>query len=227
MKTKYVLTAFLSMTFMINFSYAQVGNCKVLKPEIALSYSGDCKKGLADGKGAAEGKDKYVGKFKDGLPHGNGTYQYANGDVYEGDFKNGMKNGTGKFTFKYMGKDSTYLGNWKEDKLVKKIVPPAYTITQSFNVQRYNVRKVKSGNRIMFAFMQNGKTNLSVSSLSFAESDGSSISLGQERGFDNIRFPFTCKVTYNSLNSFQSATFQNIFEIQITEPGQWLITLYN
>lgn len=227
MKTKYWITTILLVTTMIHFSNAQVGNCKVLKPEIALSYSGDCKKGLANGKGIAEGKDKYEGKFKDGLPHGKGTYQYANGDVYEGDFKSGMKSGNGKFTFKYLGKDSTYMGIWKEDQLVKKVVPPAYTVSQSFNIQRYNVRKVKSGNRIMFAFVQNGKTNLSISSLSFAESDGSSISIGQERGFDNIRFPFTCKVTYTSLNSFQSATFQNIFEIQITEPGQWLVTLYN
>jgi len=215
------------MTLVIRFSFSQETNCKVLKPEIAATYTGDCKNGLANGKGIAQGIDKYEGKFKDGLPHGNGTYQYANGDIYQGDFKNGMKNGNGKFSFKYMSRDSTYQGIWKQDKLVNKTVPTPYTITQNLNIQRYSVRKTNKGNRIMFAFMQNGKTNLSISGLSFAQSDGSPLDIGQERGFDNIRFPFTCKVSYTSLNSFQSSSFQNIFEIQITEPGQWMVTLYN
>lgn len=227
MRTKHLITTLLFVSSVIHFSYSQDVNCKVLKPEIAVSYTGDCKKGLANGKGIAEGKDKYEGKFKDGLPQGNGIYHYANGEIYKGDFKNGMKNGNGKFTFKYMGKDSTYMGIWKEDVLVKKIVPPAYTIVQNFNIQRYSIRKVKSGNRIMFAFMQNGKTNPSISGLSFAESGGIPLDIGQERGFDNIMFPFSCKVTYTSLNSLQSASFSNIFDIQITEPGQWLVTLYN
>ena len=227
MKTKYLLTTFLLMTLVIRFSFSQEVNCKVLKPEIAAIYSGDCKKGLANGKGKAEGIDKYEGRFKDGLPNDNGTYQYANGDIYQGDFKNGMKNGSGSFNFKYMSKDSTYQGIWKEDVFVKKIVPPAYSISQNLNIQRYSVRKSNTGNRIMFAFIQNGKSNVSITGLSFAQSDGSPLDIGQERGFDNIRFPFTCKVSYTSLNSFQSASFQNIFEIQINEPGQWMVTLYN
>ena len=227
MRIKCLIIAFLLVASVSHFSYSQVGDCKVLKPEIAGIYSGDCKKGLANGKGIAEGIDKYEGKFKDGLPHGNGTYQYANGEIYQGDFKNGMKNGNGKFNFKYMARDSTYQGFWKEDVLVKKIVPAAYTITQNLNIQRYSVRKMNSGNRIMFAFIQNGKSNVSITGLSFAESDGSPLNIGQERGFDNIRFPFNCKVTYTSLNSFQTASFQNIFEIQIDSPGQWMVTLYN
>ena len=224
---RYLIISFILTTSVIYSSYSQEGNCKVLKPEIALKYSGDCKKGLASGKGIAEGTDKYEGKFKEGLPYGNGNYQYANGDHYEGSFKDGMKSGQGKFTFKYMGIDSTYLGIWKEDKLVERIVPPAYSIIQNLNIQRYNVRKIGKGNRIMFAFMQNGKTNLSITGLTFGESDGSPLSLGQQQGFDHILFPFHCKVSYTSLNSFQSASFENIFDIQISEPGQWMITLYN
>ena len=227
MRKKYLIITFLLVTSVIPISFSQVVNCKVLKPEIAVTYSGDCKKGLANGKGIAAGTDKYEGKFKDGLPNGNGSYQYANGNTYEGDFKGGMKSGNGKFTFQYMGKDSTYMGIWKEDKLVKKIVPPAYTISQQLNIQRYNVRKMGPGNRIMFAFIQNGKANVSITGLSFAETDGSPLSMGQQKGFDNIRFPFSCKVSYTSLNSFQSASYGNIFEIQITEPGQWMVTLYN
>jgi hypothetical protein len=227
MKTKCLITTFLLMIFAIHSSFSQEGNCKVLKPEIANSYSGDCKKGLANGKGIATGKDKYEGKFKNGLPNGDGLYQYATGEIYEGNFKDGLKNGNGKFTFKYLGKDSTYLGIWKDDQLVKKVIPPAYTIIQQLNVQRFTVQKINAGNRIMFSFIQNGKTNLSLSGLSFAENGGTPITIGQKQGFDNIPIPYNCKVTYTSLNSFRASSSSIVFEIQIHEPGQWLVTLYN
>jgi len=227
MNPKTHLTTLLLTTSVVYSSYSQSGNCKVLKPEIAISYSGECKKGLANGKGVAEGIDKYEGRFKEGLPQGNGTYKYANGDIYDGDFKEGMRSGNGKFTFKFLGRDSTYMGIWNEDKLVKKIIPPAYTVTQKLNLQRYTVTKINSGNRVMFAFMQNGSNNRSVSGLLFAESGGNLINIGQEQGFDNISFPFNCKVSYSSLNSFRTSSTNIIFEIQINEPGQWLVTLYN
>jgi hypothetical protein len=227
MKLQHVIIAFLFFISIVCSLQAQVSECKVLKPEIAASYSGDCKKGLANGKGMAHGIDSYEGKFRNGLPHGNGRYQYANGDVYDGEFKNGLKDGNGKFTYKYLGKDSTYLGIWQEDKFVKKILPAAYTILQNLNVQRYSVQRIGDGNRIMFAFMQNGMYNRSVSGLSFAESGGVSLTLGQEQGFDNIRFPFTCKVIYTSSNSLRTSTYDIIFEIRINEPGQWLVTLNN
>jgi len=227
MKPKHLSITILLLISLFHFSYSQSESCKVLKPEIAASYSGECKKGLANGYGIATGTDKYLGKFKDGLPQGIGTYQFANGEIYEGNFKSGMKDGNGKFTFKYLGKDSTYIGIWKADQFVKKIVPSAYTITQKTNLQRYTVQKMNSGNRIMFVFMQNGMNNKSITSLSFAESGGSALEMGQEQGFDNVQFPFNCKVTYSSSNSLRTANYDVVFEIQINEPGQWLVTLYN
>ena len=40
--------------------------CKVLKADIAGEYSGDCKKGLANGEGISKGENTYEGKFKKG-----------------------------------------------------------------------------------------------------------------------------------------------------------------
>lgn len=202
-------------------------DCKVLKSEIAAKYTGDCKKGLANGKGIAEGTDKYEGKFKEGLPHGFGIYKYANGDIYDGEFKNGLREGNGKFTFKHNGKDSTFNGIWNGDKLVKKVVPAAYSVSQKTNVQRYTVQKVGSGNRVMFSFMQNGMNNRALSGLSFAENSGTSFTMGLDQGFDSVQFPFTCKITYSTQNSLRTASYDVVFEIQINEPGQWLVTLYN
>ena len=34
--------------------------------------------------------DVYVGAFKNGLKHGQGTEMYANGDKYKGEFINGL-----------------------------------------------------------------------------------------------------------------------------------------
>lgn len=211
----------------LTFGTVLAQECKVLKNEIAAKYTGECKKGLANGKGIAEGTDSYEGKFKEGLPHGSGIYKYANGDIYNGDFKNGLRDGNGKFTFKYMGKDSTYNGLWNNDKLVKKIVPAAYAVGQKTNVQRYTVQKIGTGNRVMFSFMQNGMNNRALAGLSFAENSGTSFTMGLDQGFDSVQFPFTCKITYSTQNSLRTASYDVVFEIQITEPGQWMVTLFN
>ncbi|MFY9151621.1 MAG: hypothetical protein WAO52_06395 [Prolixibacteraceae bacterium] len=227
MKANHLTTTFAFLLAFIPLIYSQEQNCKVLKPEIAAKYTGECKKGLANGKGIAEGTDLYDGKFKNGLPHGKGLYRYANGEIYEGDFKNGMKDGNGKFSFKYLGKDSSYSAVWKEGHFIKKITPPPYQIIQSLYVARSTVMKVGEGNRIMFTFMQNGTDNYSITDLSFAGNAGTSLNIGRDQGYDNISFPFTCKVMYVTSNSLRTASYRCVFEVQINQPGQWQVTLYN
>ena len=41
--------------------------------------------------------DKYVGEWKDGEQHGQGTYTFADGDKYVGQYKGDKKNGHGFF----------------------------------------------------------------------------------------------------------------------------------
>ena len=41
---------------------------------------------------------KYVGQFKDGKMHGEGTETYANGDKYVGQYKDDQPHGFGKAT---------------------------------------------------------------------------------------------------------------------------------
>ena len=63
----------------------------------------------SSGKGEGEG-DKYVGEFKDDKPNGQGTYTWPDGRKYEGKFKDGIQNGQAKYT---NPNGEVYVGKWK------------------------------------------------------------------------------------------------------------------
>ena len=56
---------------------------------------------------------KYVGEYKDGKRHGQGTFTHPDGGKYVGEWKDDKPNGQGTFT-DYNGKK--YVGEWKEGK---------------------------------------------------------------------------------------------------------------
>ena len=63
------------------------------------------------GKGEWEG-EKYVGEYKDGKMHGQGTYTWTSGDKYLGEFKNDQKHGQGTYTW---ADGKNYVGEFKND----------------------------------------------------------------------------------------------------------------
>lgn len=158
---KYMMTAFL---FFLSaaFSHAEdSGNiiaqggwiadaktgCKVWNPAPApdesITWSGECKDGKADGKGALEwynhselqstitgvlhdGRcaqdcsakskegDSYVGEMKDNLPHGKGEITRADGSKYDGEFQDGERSGKGTLKF---ASGEVYSGEWKNGRM--------------------------------------------------------------------------------------------------------------
>jgi hypothetical protein len=79
------------------------------------SYEGPLRDGLPDGQGFfqyAQG-DMYEGGVAAGEPHGTGIYLSANRDRYEGDWVAGKREGHGKATFAAGG---SYDGAWKNDQ---------------------------------------------------------------------------------------------------------------
>jgi len=64
------------------------------------------------GKGVGEG-DKYVGEFKSNKYHGQGMYTYSNGDKYVGEYKDDKEHGQGTFTWSNGNK---YMGEFKDGK---------------------------------------------------------------------------------------------------------------
>ncbi|NVN99061.1 MAG: hypothetical protein HXX17_07020 [Geobacteraceae bacterium] len=84
-------------------------SCKVTDSSIAGWYRGECVAGKAHGSGIAVGKDKYAGKFVEGVSQGKGWYQWNNGDIYDGEFAHNDLHGKG--TFKW-NSGAVYVGEF-------------------------------------------------------------------------------------------------------------------
>ena len=57
--------------------------------------------------------DKYDGEWKDDKAHGQGTYTYASGDKYAGEWKDSERTGQGTYTH---ASGDKYAGEWKDSK---------------------------------------------------------------------------------------------------------------
>ncbi|MDA3779115.1 MAG: hypothetical protein PF487_02600, partial [Bacteroidales bacterium] len=127
---KLLLLTFFSFVISINpiISQENIDKCKVLDKNINEYYEGECKKGLAHGKGIAKGIDTYNGKLKKGLPHGYGKYVWKNGSYYEGKWRKGKRNGKGKMYNSLTKKETK--GIWKKDVFIKEITERPYEIVR-------------------------------------------------------------------------------------------------
>ena len=120
MKFARILLVYNSIFFLtLNFLYAQDSSrsCQVMVSDLVGTYTGDCKNGLAHGKGEASGLHRYVGTFKKGFPDGKGVYYYSDSVYYSGKFQDGIKEGKGEMKFIRKGMpDSTMKGYWSGDE---------------------------------------------------------------------------------------------------------------
>ncbi len=230
-------------------TYSQA-DCKVLDEKINTSYTGDCKKGLAHGKGTAKGKDSYEGHFKKGQPHGKGTYTYANGSSYIGNLKEGkrhgdgrfddheggryigdwkadMKHGEGKYFLKINEQDTILAGLWKEDKYLGPKPEKPYVITLNRGVDRTSMFRIADGNRLTVKIMQNGGVNDSVTDYRFTWSSGTELMISNGWAWENIEYPFEGRITYRTANKLKTATYTVTLEFIINEPGFWELVLHN
>ncbi len=202
-------------------------NCRVFIPALSGTYSGDCKKGLAHGKGISSGTDSYEGQFRKGRPHGFGTYTWATGEVYTGQWKEGKRNGIGKFTFSTSLNDSILDGQWVNDKYAGPVVPKPL-IKSKEGVDRYSFRNNgNSKNRVMINMYQNGARNTGISDFMMSSTSGYESSLGPASGFEEVTFPVTIKVMYTTQNKLNTTLVNVKFEFEISEPGDWTVDIHN
>src|SRR5688500_4937365 len=110
MKISTIVLAFIIVCVSSNV-YAQ--DCLVALESIKGTYEGGCDKGKANGKGKASGSDTYEGEFKNGLPEGQGKYNWKNKSFYVGSMKKGLRDGKGEMHYILTsGYDSTVTGFW-------------------------------------------------------------------------------------------------------------------
>jgi hypothetical protein len=223
MKTRFILALLIYPLYMVQGQAN--GECKVLVPGLEGIYKGACKDGLANGKGIASGTDAYTGTFKNGLPNGKGTYTWASGDFYKGDWKLGKRQGIGDFTGKINGKDSLLSGMWENDIFIgAKPSPPK--IILKFNVVNTSFIRSGDGNKLSISFYQNGSVN-NIMNLSIVPNSGSEVKAGNITNYYDIRFPFHCKINYQSWNGLRTQLFDCVLEFEITQPGSWDLRIGN
>ena len=59
----------------------------------------------------------YMGDFRNGIMHGQGTYTFSNGNKYTGEFKNGIRHGFFNVTYADVKRRGhKYVGEYKNDK---------------------------------------------------------------------------------------------------------------
>jgi hypothetical protein len=218
---------FILILFAGSIIYAQ-DNCKVLMPEIAGSYTGKCKKGLAHGKGLAVGSDTYEGRFLKGLPDGDGKYTWADGRVYKGSWTEGMKDGKGTMTYPTAGEDSIVAGYWKKDEYVGTEFIPPYKVTRNQGLVRYSIRKVNEvGSGFSVGLYLAGSFNTDIDNFTMVTSSGQEFESGRKRGIENAIVPYSVYIKYRVWNQMHSQQHDVYFDFTVNEPGTFEITITN
>ncbi|MFZ6818144.1 hypothetical protein [Undibacterium sp. Ji22W] len=137
-------------------SNAIASDCKVNDGDIASEYTGACRDGLANGKGTAAGRDRYVGEFLNGNKHGKGTYKWSNGGRYEGEWVNDGRHG---FGIHYTSGPDAFLpegiseigkqhgpiivGLWRSDKIYKRFY---YDCSSKVECEQKESKEIAEGN---------------------------------------------------------------------------------
>lgn len=215
-----------ALFFLVVNAQAQV-DCKVLQAGIDSVYVGKCKKGLAHGDGLAIGTDRYEGRFKQGFPNGHGTYSWATGETFTGNFVNGLREGEGIYSYPVDGMEVTLEGIWKDDVYIGE-KPRKPSVRQSVSIDRHNFRKnAGSKNRVLIDFFQNGDRNKGILNLLLTTTSGYPTELGQSRGYDEVTFPVTITVKYETFNKLHTTLIHCVFDFTIYEPGDWRVELFN
>jgi hypothetical protein len=144
--------SFTSVPVILFSSFLFSQDCSVEKESLKGTYTGDCKNGKANGKGKAVGTDTYEGEFKSGLPDGQGTYRWANGNSYTGKFAKGMRDGKGVMVYKRANAaDSVIDGYFKKDDYAGKFEKPYLVYFKSKSVTDVDIDlKKNTFNQISF-----------------------------------------------------------------------------
>jgi len=58
-------------------------------------------------------------------------------------------------------------------------------------------------------------------------SSGNRLETGSRRGFENVSFPFTARISYQTHSKLNNMKISCIIEFVINKPGHWEVILHN
>lgn len=193
-------------------------DCSVLLKSIDKSYSGECKKGKANGNGHAVGKDSYKGEFKKGYPEGNGVYTWENGSVYTGEFKKGKKEGKGTLINIEEEKQVTVKGFWKEDKYLGQYQFSSKKIDKSSNISSYTLKEASQDVNAIRFYIKENQTMVTNPQLNIVPHHGNFTSVNKGREYYelvHVTYPFKARVQYK----------QEYVEFELFNAGSWNVRI--
>jgi hypothetical protein len=222
MKTRFLFLAVLFPLFLI----AQQP-CRVLLPDLDSIYVGKCKNGLAHGTGEAWGHFYYTGKFAAGYPQGQGRAEYPDGSVYIGFWEKGLRQGKGTLIVVENGKEVKRTWMWDQDIRQKEILPPPYKIITQRNVSRMRIYKQGEGSVVWFTPNSMGGVTTDYLEFQLSGSSGREININPRLGYEDVKFPFKGSIRYKAWNKLRTTLFDILVEVEITEPGIWVVEIQN
>lgn len=227
LKAKAVSIVLLLLSFC---AYSQ--NCEVERESLKGTYTGDCKKNKAHGKGKAVGTDIYEGDFKNGVPDGTGKYTWSNKNVFEGKYVKGLREGKGTMTFKKeSGQDSVVEGFWKKDAYIGKHEKPYEIISKTGSVTKVEVEYTPDVVRRIKVIVTNttgGVTSLAGQLPAFRV-DNVIVAKGYFERMTSLESHFKStetslmEVTFPFRGKFQIAREE--IEIEFFEPGSYTVNI--
>ena len=227
------LSLLLVSMFLVN-AYASAQDCSVEANSLKGTYSGGCKNGKANGKGKAVGVDSYEGNFSAGLPNGQGTYHWSNGNEFTGWFVKGQKDGLGKLIYKRPEqRDSILEGVWKKDVYIGPPKESYRVVYQSKGITEIDVEKKTDGiNSVTFFISTTSGTARNLEGDEFPklkvdEVQALSGTIGRlyynnestgkrtESVIENVQFPARLKATIGTEE----------IEIEFMQPGHFVVSI--
>ncbi|WP_264521113.1 hypothetical protein [Flavobacterium sp. N1994] len=175
----------------------QIDSTKVLMSEIAKSYKGDTKDGLANGKGTAKGEDTYSGEFKNGLPDGKGKYIYKNGNTFSGFFSKGIKNGKGVFNYSINGTSYTQKGYWVNGDYVGTNNPEEfYDVSNMIGINSYSIKKLDDNQNTIQFSVTAGSMKYIPNNFHVNITTGQTFPQGKILKISNYVLPVNCEIYF-------------------------------
>lgn len=210
----------------ISFAQPNSSGCQVLLKEISEVYEGECKNGMANGKGVAKGKDSYFGTFKAGLPDGKGTYVYQNGAIFIGNWKKGLKHGEGEYRHQMDGREALIKGYWKAD-VYQGAKPEAegYRITNQNNIEYRSFKKTADSLNVVELSFERLYRKYIPRDLRITHSSGYRPPSNLKVVFAGYHLPLICTIRFTIPTS--GGTRICNFDFDITQAGKWEVMVSN